>query len=116
MTAVFQNLRIMTSDEYRNGIDREGFRIELTDVRGFPDSIARDLEREDGKHADDCNIQYDEEQHRVVVSTNHSNAARWLYDWLEETRQYYRENYVDASAEHDAAEDLAKAVYEEVSR
>jgi hypothetical protein len=101
----------------KNGTERSGgFRIELSDVRGFPDSIANDLDHADGKHADAVAIEYDEERQKTVVQANHDNAAKWLYDWLEDTAQYYRENYVDASGDHDAARDLADVVYEEVSR
>jgi hypothetical protein len=90
-----------------------GFRIEI-EAAGFPDSIANDFDRGDGRHVDGCMVEYDAERHRVVLAANHSNAAKWLYDWLEETRQYYKENYVDASGEHDAARDMANAVYEEM--
>ena len=48
----------------------------------------------------------------VVIKALDDNAMKWLYDWLEETRQYYRTEYVDASGEHDAAKELATAVYD----
>lgn len=90
-------------------------KLTIDDPRGFPDTIANDLERAEFKHAEDCDIIYTEESDTVEISAVHSVAAKNLYDWLEETAQYYKENYVDASGEHDAARQLAKAVYEEMS-
>ena len=87
----------------------------IDDPRGLPDTVADDLDRADFKHADDCDIIYTEESQTVEISAVHSVAAKGLYDWLEETAQYYKENYVDASGEYDAARQLAKAVYEEMS-
>lgn len=90
-------------------------KLTIDNPRGFPDTIANDLERAEFKHAEDCDIVYTEESDVVEISAVHSVAAKNLYDWLEETAQYYKENYVDASGEHDAARQLAKAVYKEMS-
>lgn len=90
-------------------------KLTIDDPRGSPDTIANDLERAEFEHAGDCDIIYTEETRTVEISATHSVAAKQLYDWLEETAQYYKENYVDASGEHDAARQLAEAVYEEMS-
>ena len=90
-------------------------KLTIDDPRGFPDTIANDLDRAEFKHAGDCDIIYTEESDTVEISAVHSVAAKNLYDWLEETAQYYKENYVDASGEYDAARQLAEAVYEEMS-
>lgn len=89
--------------------------ITIDDPRGFPDTIANDLERADFKQAEDCDIIYTEESGTVEISATTSVDAKNLYDWLEETAQYYKENYVDASGEYDAARQMADAVYEEMS-
>jgi len=90
-------------------------KLTIDGPRGFPDTIVNDLDRADFKHADDIEIIYTEESQTVEISATHSVAAKNLYDWLEETAQYYKENYMDASGEYDAARQLAEAVYEEMS-
>ena len=90
-------------------------KLTIDEPRGFPDTVANDLDRADFKHADDIEIIYTEESQTVEISATHSVAAKNLYDWLEETAQYYKKNYVDASGEYDAARQLAEAVYEEMS-
>jgi len=90
-------------------------KLTIDNPRGFPDTIVNDLDRADFKHADDCKIIYTEKSQTVEISAVHNVAAKELYDWLEETTQYYKESYVDATGEYDAARQLAEAVYEEMS-
>lgn len=94
-----------------SGQRKTDIRIVIGDPTGFPDSIANDLERVDAETAERVSIEYIEDSQKVVIEAEDHNAAKWLYDWLEETRQYYRENYVDASGEHDAARQMADRVY-----
>jgi hypothetical protein len=94
---------------------RDTMEITIDEPQGFPDTIANDLERAEFKKAAECEIIYTEDTQTVEVSAFDSVAAKQLYDWLEETAQYYKENYVDASGEYDAARQLADAVYEEMS-
>jgi hypothetical protein len=91
------------------------YSVTIEDPRGSPDTIVRDLERAEFDAVDDCDIIYSEDTNTVEITAVHSVAAKNLYDWLEETAQYYKENYVDASGEHDAARQLAEAVYEGMS-
>ena len=93
------------------GQGKSEIRIVIGDPAGFPDSIVNDLKRADADAADRVSIEYIEDKDRVVIEAEDHNAAKWLYDWLEETRQYYRENYVDASGEHNAAEQMGDRVY-----
>jgi len=94
-----------------NGFDKSEIKIVIGDPAGFPDTIAKDLRRADADAADRVSIEYIEDEHRVVIEAEDHNAAKWLYDWLEETREYYQENYVDASGEHNAAEQMADRIY-----
>lgn len=87
--------------------------IEITDPKGFPDTIARDLEGAEFQYAADCEIAYLADADTVKITAPHSNAAKALYNWLEDTAQYYRENYVDASGDYDAAKQMADRVYQE---
>jgi hypothetical protein len=89
--------------------------VDVTDVRGYPDTLAADLDRADADAADRCALDVDTDRHRVTVTAEDATAARWLYEWLEESVEYYREEFVDASGEHDAARTLASAVYEELN-
>jgi hypothetical protein len=83
------------------------------EVRGYPDTIARDLRVEDGGESADCRIEYDESTMQVVVIAEHSNAAKWLIDFLNNCAQYYRRQ-AGADGERKAAEDLSQKVYTEV--
>jgi len=87
--------------------------IEITDPKGFPDTIAGDLERAEFEYADDCHIAYLADADTVRIKAPHSNAAKALYHWLEDTAQYYRESYVDASGDYDAAKQMADRIYQE---
>jgi len=89
--------------------------VDVADVRGYPDTIAADLDRADAGAADRCDPDVDTERRRVRVTAADAAAARWLYEWLEESVEYYREEFVDAGGEHDAARTLATAVYEELT-
>jgi len=90
--------------------------VRVDDVSGFPDTIVNDLTRADATAAERLHVSswWDDESGEsvVVIKALDDNAMKWLYDWLEETRQYYRTEYVDASGEHDAAKELATAVYD----
>lgn len=107
----------MTRDD-ADGRPSEGVAHDLTfeGVDGRPDTIITDLKRADAPEAERVEMSeyYDETRREstVWVEADDDNALKWLYDWLEESRQYYKENFVDASAEHDAARDLAHRVYE----
>lgn len=89
------------------------YRIWIDNPRGFPDTIQKDLQREDAEEAKRTNIAA--EDNAVLVEAEDGAAAKWLYDWLEDSVQYYRENYDAATGEIDAARQLADRVYEEVS-
>lgn len=89
-------------------------RVEVAGVRGYPATIAADLDRSDAAAADRCALDVDG-QHVTVIAAD-AAAARWLYEWLEESVDYYRDEFVDATAEHAAARHLATAVYDEVAR
>ena len=49
----------------------------------------------------------------MTVTAADAAAARWLNEWLEETADYYRDEFVDATAEQTAARHLATVVYQE---
>lgn len=103
-----------TDESGDDNTDESAIKLTLTDIRGFPDSIANDLSRADGGHADQCSIKWDEESEVVTVKAETDAAAEWLYQWLEDTRQHYAENYVNARGDVRAARELAAAVFEEV--
>jgi uncharacterized protein YacL (UPF0231 family) len=86
--------------------------VEVAGVRGYPDTIATDLDRCDAAAADRCTLGVDGDD--VTVTAADAAAARWLYEWLEESVEYYREEFVSATGEHAAARHLAAVVYEEV--
>jgi len=90
-------------------------KLTIEDPRGFPDTLADDLDRAEFDRAGDCDITYTEDAGTVRVAAADSVAAKQLYDWLEETRQYYKREYVSAG-EHDAARQLADAVYNEIAK
>jgi hypothetical protein len=93
--------------------------VRVNDVSGFPGTIISDLKRADGSEQERVTASHWYHHHKdesvVLIQALDDNAMKWLYDWLEDTRQYYREEYVDASGEHDAARELADAVYETMS-
>jgi len=93
--------------------------VRVNDVSGFPGTIVSDLERADDNRVERVSMSHwyhhEEEESVVVIQALDDNSMKWLYDWLEDTRQYYKEEYVDATGEHDAARELADAVYEVMS-
>jgi uncharacterized protein YacL (UPF0231 family) len=89
-------------------------RVEVAGVRGYPDTLAADLDRCDAAAAERCTLAVDDDD--VTVTATDAAAARWLYEWLEESVEYYREEFVAATGEHAAARHLAAAVYEEMGR
>jgi len=86
----------------------------IDEPEGYPDTIARDLERADFEHAGDCDITYTEATDTVAITAANSVAAKALYDWLEDSKTHYRTEYVDATMEYRAAQQLARVVYEAV--
>lgn len=96
--------------------DGVAYVVRIDDVSGFPGTIVTDLTREDHRQAERLEVSNWVHQETgetvVVVKALDDSAMKWLYDWLEDTRHYYQENYIDASGEHDAARDMAHAVYE----
>ena len=88
------------------------YTIGIDDPRGFPDSIARDLERAESSVSDTCDIGYDEEENKVTIEAEGDEALEELYDWLTETMRFYKEEFVDASGEYRAAQQMEEKVYE----
>jgi hypothetical protein len=87
----------------------DGYRARIENPRGFVDTIADDLRRNDHDLAERARIECDDDV--VVVEADDDEAAGWLYQWLEGSVTHYREEYVDATAEHDAARQLRDVVY-----
>ena len=58
--------------------------VDVTDVRGYPDTLAADLDRANADAADRCALDVDTDRHWVTVTAEDATAARWLYEWLEE--------------------------------
>jgi len=94
------------------------YTVRVGDVPGFPDTVVKDLQRADGRGVDRIHMahwyHHDAEQSVVVIRALDDNAMKWLYDWLEDTKEHYKKEYVDAGGEYDAARELADAVYEAV--
>ena len=88
--------------------------VEVPNVRGYPDTIATDLGQCDEPAAEPCNLDVEGDGSRATVTAADAATARWLYEWLEESVEYYREEFVNANGEHDAARELATAVFEEL--
>jgi hypothetical protein len=86
--------------------------LTIDDPEGYPDTIADDLTRADFEYAEQCGIEYDEDTHTVEVTAPHSTAAKQLYDWLKDSVEHYRTEYVAAEMEHRAARQLERAVYQ----
>lgn len=86
--------------------------VDVTDVRGYPDTLAADLDRANADAADRCALDVDTDRHWVTVTAEDATAARWLYEWLEESVDYYRDEFIDGTAECIAARHLAAVVYE----
>lgn len=100
---------LATSDSWFTRDD--SYRARIEDPRGLVDTIADDLRRCTHDHASACRIECDGDD--VVVEADGDVAADWLYEWLEDSVTHYREEYVDATMEHDAARQLRDVVYEE---
>lgn len=86
--------------------------IVIENPKGFPDTIAGDLTRADGRWAEACQLNYDEGRDVVTAYWPHDNAGKWLHGWLEQTMQYYKTEYVNASGEYRAARQIRDAVCE----
>lgn len=89
--------------------------ITISSPKGDPASISRDLNRADAEEAERTDISYDEEEDTVVVTADDDSALDWLYGWLEEIVQFYRENFDEARSDIAAARQLAEATYEETA-
>lgn len=87
--------------------------IDIVGVRGYPGTIAADLDRCDDAAAARCDLAV--KGRHVTVTAADAAAARWLYEWLQESVEYYREEFVNATAEHAAARHLATIVYEDLT-
>ena len=86
--------------------------FKITDPDGFPSTIVQDFERADkGQYLGNCSLEYDNSTRVISGGFTSGAAGKALYDWLEETAQYYRTEYVDASGEYRAAKQLASTVY-----
>lgn len=100
--------------EYSDG--EVAYTLRVNDVAGFPGTIVTDLTRADAAEAERVYAAHwyntDIDESVVVIQALDDNAMKWLYDWLEDTKQYYKEEYVDAGGEWEAARDLATAVYD----
>lgn len=106
-----------TIEEYDTTADEPAeYVFRVNDVSGFPDTIVADLEREDAPESEKLEVSHwwhDEKQESVVVvKAMNKDTLRWLYDWLEETKQFYQTEFTDAEGEYRAAEELANAMYE----
>ncbi len=88
--------------------------IDLVGVRGYPDTIAADLDRCDDAAAGRCDLNV--RGRHVTVTAADAAAARWLYEWLQESVEYYREEFINATGEHAAAKHLATIVYEDLTK
>ena len=80
--------------------------------RGAFDSIAHDLDRADFKYSEHCEIEYDIDEYKVTIHAVHDTALCQLHDWLEETAQHYKHNFVDGAAEYRAAIQMTEIVSE----
>jgi hypothetical protein len=92
----------------------DGYRARIENPRGFVDTIADDLRRNDHDLAERARIECDDDV--VVVEADDEEAAGFLYQWLEESVTHYCEEYVDATGEYDAARQLRDVVYREFVR
>jgi hypothetical protein len=95
------------------------YTLRVNDVAGFPGTIVNDLQRVDEPEAERVYAahwyNHEAETSVVVIEALDDNAMKWFYDWLEDSKQYYKEEYVDAGGEYKAAEELATAVYDVMS-
>lgn len=91
----------------------------MNDVPGFPGTIVTDLTRADADEAERVYAahwyNHNAESSVVVIQALDDNSMKWLYDWLEETRQCYGQEYIDSSGEYKTARELADAVYNVMS-
>jgi len=95
------------------------YRLEVLDVAGFADTLVDDLSRADATAAERVELRWrlDETDgtQTVEIRAADDNAAKWLYDWFEDSKEHYRTQYVNTPPEYRAAEDLASAWYDEVA-
>lgn len=87
--------------------------LEISQPDGFPESVESDLERAEFDGASNCTITYHERTDTVTITVEDTADAQSLYKWLENTAEYYKENFVDATGDYLAARQLADVVHQE---
>jgi hypothetical protein len=109
----------MRTQDHTGDVPDPAYERELAAVGGYPDTLVTDLSRATAPEADRVELRWrldeDTGEHHVTIRAADGAAAKWLYDWFEDSETHYRTEYVDASAEHKAAAELASAWYDEVS-
>lgn len=86
--------------------------IEIEEPRGFPDTIANDLERAEATESSLCRIEWLPGPSTVEIEAETHVAARWLSEWLEESMRHYAESR-ESYGELRACEQLHEAVQDE---
>jgi len=109
----------MRTQDRAGDVPDPAYELEIAAVGGYPDTLVTDLSRATAPKADRVELRWrldeDTGRNQVTIRAADDNAAKWLYDWFEDSETHYRTEYVDASMEHKAAAELASAWYDEVS-
>jgi len=109
----------MRTQDRAGDVPDPAYVLEIAAVGGYPDTLVTDLSRAAAPEAERVELRWrldeDSGEHHVTIRAADDNAAKWLYDWFEDSETHYRTEYVDASMEHKAAAELASAWYDEVS-
>ena len=109
----------MRTQDHTGDVPDPAYELKIAAVGGYPDTLVADLSRATAAEAERVELRWrlDEDTGRdhVTIRAADGAAAKWLYDWFEGSGSHYRTEYVDASAEHKAAAELAGAWYDEVS-
>jgi len=109
----------MRTQDHTGDVPDPAYELELAAVGGYPDTLVADLSRATAAEADRVELRWrldeDTGRNHVTIRAADGAAAKWLYDWFEDSETHYRTEYVDASMEHKAAAELASAWYDEVS-
>lgn len=109
----------MRTQDRAGGVEEPAYEIEVADVSGYPDTLVTDLSTETAAETERVELRWrldeDTGDHHVTIRAADDNALKWLYDWFEGAETHYRTEYVDASMEHKAAEELASVVYDEMA-
>ena len=108
----------MRTQDHTGDVPDPAYDLELAAVGGYPDTLVTDLSRATAPEADRVELRWrldeDTGRNHVTIRAADDTAAKWLYDWFEDSETHYRTEYVDASMEHKAAAELASAWYDEV--